>query len=758
MANDEEVRVSPKLDGVYAKATAAGVFSKSGKPLNMPHIAASLKGHFAKYPKGELQGELYRRGVGIERIAGAARAGGTAAAKLSLHVFPDQGPRPAAGGVLRRVVAKTARSQAEVDVLFEKALALGHEGVMIRHADGRLEKRKPKLDAEYRAVSGSVGPRGVMKLAHPNGTTFKAQGREGLLAKAGDRVQVQYSGTTARGIPKSAVAQRVRNDHDFGDVTGHGSRVMGEEKNFNMQTNDQTEQVSEQVKKDRRTLLKGSLLAAGGLGALALLAYKSRGGVVGQAPWVAPVKAEKAAVGAGAARANSVRKYSVEGATERGAKADVLKRKRAWGAMPTKAKGWGKRLAKQKPEVQEKAQALWKRGLPNAQTPVPAGQAPGSVTAGEMGKFQRGERMEARSQLQKLRETKGFDTPARSMIEFETKKRDKLAMGRDAAVLAAGLGVLGASGYAGFRAHGLYKMGKKLIPKQIPHLTKSSQEVMNAVKGASHRVTDSADNVVNSTAIYSDAGKIYRGVKGGIYNVLHPVNTAREIKAGFKAGMRGETTYPTKPRPAWALCTPAGRLFDFAGAQQLKDPETRAYASPLRVSSGMQRGYYDVDKGGTPLVKSIPVLHGQVIRAAMNKGHAINQAVQRGGGLTKDVADTVMGKERARDSAGRIKKKEWEKSWFKNKVGQVVTGAALLGGSAYLAKSPSGRAAFHKGEKWIARQARRVVPDAFPDDRVFLEEKQKAESGKLKHFSTPAGGMLGKLRQTAAVRPWAPAP
>jgi hypothetical protein len=46
MANDEEVRVSPKLDGVYAKATAAGVFSKSGKPLNMPRIAAGLKGHY----------------------------------------------------------------------------------------------------------------------------------------------------------------------------------------------------------------------------------------------------------------------------------------------------------------------------------------------------------------------------------------------------------------------------------------------------------------------------------------------------------------------------------------------------------------------------------------------------------------------------------------------------------------------------------------------------------------------------------------
>ena len=71
------------------------------------------------------------------------------------------------------------------------------------------------------------------------------------------------------------------------------------------------------------------------------------------------------------------------------------------------------------------------------------------------------------------------------------------------------------------------------------------------------------------------------------------------------------------------LATPVDGLFGFAGAQQLKDPDTKSYASPLRVAAGMQRGYYDTDKGGTPIVKPVPIMHGQVIRAATNKARQI---------------------------------------------------------------------------------------------------------------------------------------
>ena len=65
----------------------------------------------------------------------------------------------------------------------------------------------------------------------------------------------------------------------------------------------------------------------------------------------------------------------------------------------------------------------------------------------------------------------------------------------------------------------------------------------------------------------------------------------------------------------------------------------------------------------------------------------------------------------------------------------------MLGGTAYLANKPQARAAVRKGEAWVAKHARRVFPDAFPDDRVLLEAK---------HFATPASGLFNKVRAKVA--------
>src|SRR6478736_6355501 len=90
----EAKETSPKLDGVYARATREGVFSKSGKPLNVPHVGKRLKRYFRKNPEGALEGELYRKGQPLEAIAGEVKAGGEAAKKLKLHVYPGQPGRP----------------------------------------------------------------------------------------------------------------------------------------------------------------------------------------------------------------------------------------------------------------------------------------------------------------------------------------------------------------------------------------------------------------------------------------------------------------------------------------------------------------------------------------------------------------------------------------------------------------------------------------------------------------------------------------
>ncbi|MEI6656396.1 MAG: hypothetical protein WCP45_16660 [Verrucomicrobiota bacterium] len=164
-ADESPKRVSTKLDGVYARATAAGIESKSGKPLDLPHIHKRLERHFRKYPDGELKGELFRPGAGVEKIAGEVKAGGSVAKGLRIHLFPDQGPRPLPVGAVRRVHAQTAKTAGDVDRIYQKAVKRGEEGVMIRHPDGTIEKRKPRDTSEHVVTRASAGTRGVMEVA-----------------------------------------------------------------------------------------------------------------------------------------------------------------------------------------------------------------------------------------------------------------------------------------------------------------------------------------------------------------------------------------------------------------------------------------------------------------------------------------------------------------------------------------------------------------------------------------------------------------
>ena len=52
--------VQPKLDGIRARVTKDGVFSRNDKKLvTVPHIEEALKSFFQAYPNDELDGELY---------------------------------------------------------------------------------------------------------------------------------------------------------------------------------------------------------------------------------------------------------------------------------------------------------------------------------------------------------------------------------------------------------------------------------------------------------------------------------------------------------------------------------------------------------------------------------------------------------------------------------------------------------------------------------------------------------------------------
>jgi len=100
---------------------------------------------------------------------------------------------------------------------------------------------------------------------------------------------------------------------------------------------------------------------------------------------------------------------------------------------------------------------------------------------------------------------------------------------------------------------------------------------------------------------------------------------------------------------------------------------------PKRNSQG--RVEKDPDTGDTIRMKWDPnsgQLWNSIAREAKNK----RVTVQRGGRLTRDAAAVIQGKERERDASGRIKKREWEKSWFHNKATEIGMTAAGLGGLA----------------------------------------------------------------------------
>ena len=71
-------------------------------------------------------------------------------------------------------------------------------------------------------------------------------------------------------------------------------------------------------------------------------------------------------------------------------------------------------------------------------------------------------------------------------------------------------------------------------------------------------------------------------------------------------------------------------------------------------------------------------LWNSIAREAKNK----RVTVQRGGRLSRDLVDELSGAPRQRDASGRIKKREWEKSWFHNKATEIGMTAAGLGGLA----------------------------------------------------------------------------
>jgi len=136
------------------------------------------------------------------------------------------------------------------------------------------------------------------------------------------------------------------------------------------------------------------------------------------------------------------------------------------------------------------------------------------------------------------------------------------------------------------------------------------------------------------------------------------------------------------------------RAIEFGGIQQGRTEQGR-FIQPLSVESGL------------------PAVHGQTIRAALNKGRDIQRAGARAGSLVKDASDALTGREKL-DVRGRPRKREWEKSWFKNTMQTAAVGAGLLAHAHVMRTNPAYRASVAKLVRKSKGTANSLVPDLFP--------------------------------------------
>ena len=203
--------VSPKLDGVYARATREGLFSKSGLPVHtQPHIHAQLSAHFKKNPDAILHGELYKHGQSFEKTVSAFKSG---KAPLEYHVFPAGGKMPSAKGAIQHIPVTRVTSDAHAHSHYQASLKAGYEGQIIQTPDGSVQKRKPVQDSEYTVVGAAKGKKhGILTMRDGAGKTFRVQAPAHLAheAQVGKQATVGYTRLTSSGVPHAPVFKAVR--------------------------------------------------------------------------------------------------------------------------------------------------------------------------------------------------------------------------------------------------------------------------------------------------------------------------------------------------------------------------------------------------------------------------------------------------------------------------------------------------------------------------------------------------------------------
>lgn len=242
--------MQPKLDGMRCLASAAGLFSRQGKPiLSCPHISAALAPVFAKYPDLILDGELYNHDLkdDFPRLMSLCRKGKPEAEDLAetaklvqYHVYDivdltgakfserlktldlvfDRAWLPG----IEEVTTVSLTDVQQYNQLHGRAIAQGYEGSMLRldkpyeqTRSRSLLKRKDFLDDEFEVVrleEGQGNWGGVIKSVvcrAKNGKEF-GSGLKGtkeyaasLMGKTFKTATIRYFELTPDGVPRFGI-------------------------------------------------------------------------------------------------------------------------------------------------------------------------------------------------------------------------------------------------------------------------------------------------------------------------------------------------------------------------------------------------------------------------------------------------------------------------------------------------------------------------------------------------------------------------
>lgn len=184
--------VQPKLDGIRCMAYWEGnelvLRSRAGKPLNVPHIKASLESKLHK--NGVLDGELYIHGKNFQEITRLVKKVRPESIELEYHVYDGflrnseltpfrerciqvqnllVNPEVPDDSLPQHVIlveSRYASSIGSVNTIYSQMIDDGYEGAIIRNYDGvyKLKHRSSDLlklksfkDGEYQVVDFGTG-------------------------------------------------------------------------------------------------------------------------------------------------------------------------------------------------------------------------------------------------------------------------------------------------------------------------------------------------------------------------------------------------------------------------------------------------------------------------------------------------------------------------------------------------------------------------------------------------------------------------